>query len=122
MACITGVPESENHLFLQCEIAQNIWHWLIDVLQTNLTRFIEVADLIRWPAKQNTNSVTCQLKLACVYHVIWEIRWWRNGLIFENKIISKQQSISRLIQAISTTGFHTGIINNDMREVLSMSK
>lgn len=51
LSCIVGAEETENHIFLQCEHAQNLWQWALTLLKVDLMRFDGVGQLLERAAK-----------------------------------------------------------------------
>lgn len=103
--CIDGSIESENHLLLHCDIASNIWSWLLEALSVDFTRFRDVLELIKWASKQKADSAIGQLRLSCTFHALWTIWCVRNNLVFDKIIISKELSVAMLRRAIYASGF-----------------
>lgn len=73
IGCIIGSDEMINHLLLNCDVARNIWVWLSDTLCTDLLRFNNAVDLIKWSVKQNLKTTMGQLTVSCIFHAVWTI-------------------------------------------------
>lgn len=48
-----GEEEHNDHLFLRCGVASNLWSWLSEVMNFNFTNFNIAAEIVRWGYRQN---------------------------------------------------------------------
>lgn len=50
LSSILGTLEDENHIFILCQNAQNLLCWLLQLIGENISRFMNISELIKWAA------------------------------------------------------------------------
>lgn len=117
--CIIGVPETIDHIMLNCCHARNMWCWLSDLFHFDFTNFSSTLDLIRWACRQRNKDGIGQLRKLSVLSTFWMLWKYRNYRIFEGKITLQQSAIEGLRRQITKSAFLVkGKIRNNQEELL----
>lgn len=75
LAYRNGAFEDVNHIFVNCDIARNLWEWASVALQLNLSRML-VRELLLCAAKQSGDAIL-QIRKLFILTRIWVL--WKYG-------------------------------------------
>lgn len=83
LSCIQGSFEDENHIFMHSQNAQNLWSWVLNLIGEDVSRFLNISELIKWtaklPKKPMLSKHCCAGFLqhlgAVVYEELYHLQW-----------------------------------------------
>ncbi|XP_019433239.1 PREDICTED: uncharacterized protein LOC109340119 [Lupinus angustifolius] len=102
--------EDTNHIFLNCNFAISIWNWLMSIfsIKINLNSIKEL--IISF--NNNFSKQIQQLLLICSVSTISTIWFCRNQIRFEDRVVSLNQAIARIIRDTTISGNYSTMSAN----------
>lgn len=118
LRCIQGTLEDENHIFIYCQNAKNLWEWVSQLIGEDITRFTEISELIRWSVRLPKKNQCCQSILALIFCGIWELWVARNSIIFNGVVVNEEQCVNTVRRWVQKLSFmFNGNCSNTTQEL-----
>lgn len=118
LRCVNGEIEDENHIFVHCQLARNLWNWVSQVIHYDITQFTDAKQLICWAVKRPEKLQVHQVITTLVLAGLWELWCARNSLVFDAKLVSNEQCVSNVRNWVRKTAFMmTGVAENNINEM-----
>ncbi|XP_071727394.1 uncharacterized protein [Rutidosis leptorrhynchoides] len=97
--CNSGI-ERQNHLFFECEVANDSWRLIRVWMDIGMPRFASLVDLQAWLDGLQTNSDSIVRIKAIMITVLWVLWSFRNGVVF-NDVVIRRSSIFDIVKMYS---------------------